>query len=111
MADRQDMLRSVAVKRRDAIKTVGAALVVGSVSVSAQAREKSPPRCAVCWSQGRRHKVFLSPSYTVTLMRVKPGYWDEDGVWHPPCDPNHRTFHYSCSNGHQWSEKIKPDCG
>ena len=62
-------------------------------------------RCSECQQTGSRHSVYQGVSYR-TAMGHSPAYWDEDGEYHPPYDPNVTTTAYRCSNGHQWTEKT-----
>jgi hypothetical protein len=43
-----------------------------------------------------------------TLMYCAP-FYDEAGRFHSH-NPNTTTTQYSCSNGHRWSESVKPKC-
>lgn len=58
--------------------------------------------CPTCRERGLRSKVYVGMS-SRTLMAVLEWY-DEDGNHHFS-DSNKTTTNYSCSNGHQWSER------
>jgi len=68
--------------------------------------------CPVCREKGIKSKVYVSPTVDRTAMwseRAMP-WFDEDGRAHPGCDPNWTTITYSCSNGHQFFEKMRDPC-
>ena len=82
-------------------------IAASAAPVVAAAHGLSPPpkkRCATCLEQGLRSKVYEQHAYSCTSMGISPAHWDEDGVWHPPYDPNECTYTYRCSNGHSWKE-------
>jgi hypothetical protein len=58
-------------------------------------------QCKECQESGRTSRVYPGLS-TRTMMGWQP-YYDEAGVLHNE-DPNKTTTHYSCSNGHKWTE-------
>ena len=61
------------------------------------------PICEKCEKEGNKYSV-IEPQYgTTTLMCISPGYWDEDGNYHEPHDPNTTSYVYTCSNGHSFS--------
>jgi hypothetical protein len=62
---------------------------------------KTKGRCNFCREEGRTSKVYPGPS-SQTAVAWQP-FYDEEGVFHNK-DPNKRTTHYTCSNGHEWSE-------
>jgi hypothetical protein len=64
------------------------------------------PICKECDSKGLKYSVIEPMFGTTTLACGMSAYWDEDGAYHPYKDPNHTTYQYSCSNGHQWSETV-----
>lgn len=61
------------------------------------------PRCSICDEAGVKYTTTLRFS-TTTAIGVPPPYWDEEGNYHVPPDPNHTVNHYTCSNGHNWTE-------
>ena len=61
------------------------------------------PVCKDCEAAGRKYSVSMPMGGVTTLMAVQPGYWDEDGKYIPPDNPNHTTYYLECSNGHSWS--------
>lgn len=65
----------------------------------------SKPKCTACDIKGDKYSVFEG-MLTTTAMAVAPPYWDEEGKYHVPSNPNTTTMHYRCSNGHTWSEKL-----
>ena len=70
----------------------------------------SKVECEICNQSGHSHKTYVGPYVSSTLLAGSPGYWDEAGVWHDPCDPNAMTRSYHCSNGHSWDITIRSDC-
>lgn len=61
------------------------------------------PICKECKKEGKEYRVNEPLYGTTTLMGISPGYWDEDGKYHEPYNPNITTYTYNCSNGHEWS--------
>lgn len=64
-------------------------------------------KCPACEREDLRSCVYPGMS-TSTLMYFAP-YYDEDGNYHMH-DSNTHTTHYSCSNGHNWSESSTGRC-
>ena len=64
-------------------------------------------KCHECIKEGRTSKLYSNGS-TVTLMAFTP-YYDEDGAYHSH-DPNKRTNHYTCGNGHRFSTAFYSPC-
>lgn len=60
------------------------------------------PRCEKCEGEGKKYSVSDPQLGVTTLMGISPGYWDEDGKYHEPYNPNTTTYTYTCSNGHTW---------
>jgi len=60
-------------------------------------------KCIQCIKEGKKSKVFIGTT-TSTLVYAQP-YYDEDGNFVQPPDPNTHTTEYSCSNGHKWTTK------
>ena len=58
-------------------------------------------QCKQCKEAGRTSRVYPGASRR-TLVAWQP-YYDEAGILHNK-DPNKTTTHYSCSNGHEWTE-------
>ena len=65
---------------------------------------KKKPICKQCEKQGQKYSVTDSTYGVTTCAGITPGYWDEEGKYHKPVDPNTTTYEYSCSNGHRWTE-------
>lgn len=68
-------------------------------------------RCPECVSVGVRSTV--TPGLMTTTLMWSPPFYDEDGQYHDH-DPNKRVSHFTCSNGHAWSEtrlQKCPSCG
>lgn len=57
--------------------------------------------CEKCKAEDKRSKVFIG-STMKTLMAGPQPYYDEDGNYVRPPDPNTVTTSYRCSNGHRW---------
>lgn len=68
-------------------------------------------KCPECIENGVTSKVYVRIVREVTRDHL-PGdyYWDENGVCHSH-DPNPRTSHFGCSNGHQWTVATMWECG
>ncbi len=64
-------------------------------------------KCPQCVEQGKSSCCY-ERSMLKTLMSCVP-FYDADGKRHYH-DLNHETRNYSCSNGHQWSEKVESTC-
>lgn len=62
--------------------------------------------CEKCRAEGKRSKVHIG-STMKTLMAGPQPYYDEDGNYVRPPDPNTVTTEYRCSNGHRWAIKRK----
>lgn len=63
--------------------------------------------CPECAKEGKTSYVYPGAAYS-TLMMYKH-FFDKQGREH--ChDPNWTTTHYSCSNGHRWTEEHRPKC-
>lgn len=62
-------------------------------------------KCDQCVAEGERSRVYVGYSVTTAMMPPSP-YYDEDGNYHVPRDPNTTTTHYNCSRGHTWSRKT-----
>ena len=62
------------------------------------------PICEECEREGKKYSVKEPSCGMTTLMGISPGYWDEEGEYHPSHNPNTTTFTYRCSNGHSWTE-------
>jgi len=60
-------------------------------------------KCPKCVAEGKRSKVYIGVS-TSTLV-FAAAYYDEDGNFVQPPDPNTHTTQYECTNGHRWTEK------
>jgi hypothetical protein len=60
------------------------------------------PICKQCEEAGKKCSITILTDGMTTCMGVYPGYWDEDGIYHAPYDPNYVTYKYCCSNGHTW---------
>jgi hypothetical protein len=57
-------------------------------------------KCPQCQSEGKKSKVYCRGG-TSTLLGGPTHYYDEDG--NPQnCDSNYHTYHYYCSNGHDF---------
>lgn len=54
--------------------------------------------CPACKREGQLSMVSCGP--TISTSVHAPGYYDENGVWTQPPDPNTHTTRYRCSNGH-----------
>ena len=62
------------------------------------------PKCEKCINENKKYSV-TQPQYGITtLMGISSGYWDEDGKYHEPYNPNRTTYTYICSNGHSWTQ-------
>jgi hypothetical protein len=61
------------------------------------------PTCKQCDKKGKKYSVYQGMS-TTTLMAWGNPYWNEDGDYIIPPNPNTTTTQYRCSNGHNWSE-------
>jgi len=59
-------------------------------------------KCPQCQQEGKKSIITIGFS-TTTLMSTH-AYYDEDGKYHFH-NPNITTTEYSCSNGHEWTEK------
>lgn len=65
-------------------------------------------KCPECVKEGKT-SIVLDPGYGVTTAMCVHAYWDEDGKRHVH-NPNTRTVHYSCSNGHDWVDSRRGSC-
>lgn len=65
-------------------------------------------KCPECEAAGQRSRVYPDEMGFSTSMVVQR-FWDEDGVRHVH-DPNHRSFGFSCSNGHRWHKSEPNKC-
>lgn len=63
-------------------------------------------RCPKCEKDGVRHRVYEGGT-TSTLMASPPPYWDEDGKYVVPPDPNIHTTNYHCSEGCRFQKRIQ----
>lgn len=63
--------------------------------------------CPECQKEGKKSMVYPGVSST-TLMYCAP-FYDEKGEFHNH-DSNITTTPYSCSNGHEWTEKSSGSC-
>lgn len=61
-------------------------------------------KCPECIKEGKKSIVTEGAS-SMTLVQAMT-VWDENGNLMPTHDPNTTTTQYSCSNGHNWSEKT-----
>lgn len=61
------------------------------------------PICDQCKNENKKYTVTEPTGGFVTLMAIQPGYWDEEGEYHPPYNPNRTTYTYTCSNKHSWN--------
>lgn len=61
--------------------------------------------CPKCAEEGTQSKVYPG-MLTMTAMHCGNGYYDEQGVYHPPNPCNTLTRHYSCSNGHTFTRQV-----
>ncbi len=64
-------------------------------------------KCPTCERDGIRSIVHVGGT-TSTLMTIQE-FYDEEGRHHRH-DYNNRTTSYRCSNGHEWTESIRPKC-
>ena len=64
-------------------------------------------KCPEC-VKVRGRSVVTEGGGRTTLMSPN-NYYDEDGIFHSH-DPNITTTTYSCSNGHEWTDKSKSSC-
>ncbi len=64
-------------------------------------------KCPTCVSEGKRSRITPDGGAT-TLMAHSP-YYDEEGAYHYH-NPNHTDFAYTCSNGHNWQERVYHKC-
>jgi hypothetical protein len=62
------------------------------------------PICKICEKENKKYSVVEPMGGTTTLMSIQSGYWDGEGKYFPPYNPNRTTYSYRCSNGHQWEE-------
>jgi hypothetical protein len=62
--------------------------------------------CEQCQREGKTSTIYVPQTGYTTLMAPAPAYYDEQGVYHQPKDPNYTTYEYSCSNGHTWKETV-----
>ena len=63
--------------------------------------------CPECAKEGKTSCVYPGGSTSTLLMYSH--FFDEQGREHFH-DPNWTTTHYSCSNGHRWTEEDRPKC-
>jgi len=63
------------------------------------------PICKECEQEGKKYSVYVGMCST-TLIGVDAAHWDENGIYHEPCNPNITTCEFNCSNGHRWSEIV-----
>ena len=63
--------------------------------------------CPECKKQGL--KSFVYPGMIMTTCMYYTPFYDEEGKYHHH-DSNITTTHFSCSNGHNWSEKSGGSC-
>ena len=63
--------------------------------------------CPFCKEEGEKSLVYPGVG-TVTAMYCPP-FYDEEGRMHIH-DSNITTQSYSCSRGHNWTEKSKGSC-
>lgn len=61
-------------------------------------------KCEECLKTGKTSVVYEPQFRTTTAMAISPGYYDEQGQYHPPYNPNKTTYEWRCSNGHRWNE-------
>ena len=61
--------------------------------------------CPECLKEDEKSCVFIGIT-TRTAMAPPNPYYDEEGVFRIPKNPNTTTINYSCSRGHTWSEKF-----
>ena len=61
------------------------------------------PKCPRCEPKGLKYGV-TEGMVSSTLMNISEAYWDEDGTYHPPEDPNYEIREYHCSHGCHWQE-------
>ena len=62
------------------------------------------PVCEECEAAGDSYGVHTGLQRRTLMARPEP-YWDEDGNYVEPEDPNYTIVTYRCSNGHEWQEK------
>lgn len=65
------------------------------------------PICEKCVQKGKKYSVTEPLGGFTTLMGISPGYWNEEGEYIPPYNPNYTTYTYNCSNGHSWNKVEK----
>lgn len=59
--------------------------------------------CEKCKNEGLKSTIQAPMYGTTTLLAYSPGYYDEDGIYHPNKNPNRTTYTYTCSNGHTFT--------
>lgn len=63
------------------------------------------PKCKKCEQANKKYQVYKGVMFT-TAMAVPSSYWNEEGEYIIPHNPNTTIRQYTCSRGHSWSEKI-----
>ena len=63
--------------------------------------------CPQCKKEGKKSMVYPYVAFK-TLMYCAP-FYDPEGRFHIH-DSNVTTTEYSCSNGHEWTEKTSGEC-
>lgn len=63
--------------------------------------------CEKCMLDKKKSRVMTYGGAS-TLLTHTP-YYDEDGKLHQH-DPNWRTHHFTCSNGHEWTMTRRFRC-
>ena len=63
--------------------------------------------CPKCKEQGRKSTIRVGVSMS-TAMYCTP-FYDEEGKYHHH-DSNTTETSYTCSNGHEWTERTSGSC-
>jgi len=61
-------------------------------------------KCIQCVKDGKKSLVYIGAS--TTTLAYFPDWYDEDGNYVKNQGHNTITTQYSCTNGHNWSEKT-----
>lgn len=60
--------------------------------------------CPECIKEGKKSSINIGPRFSTSMNIIE--YYDENGYYHFE-NPNIITTHFSCSNGHNWTETNK----
>lgn len=64
-------------------------------------------KCPECIAEGKKSMVY--PGISVKSAVYYPSFYDTDGKMHTH-DGNTVTTNYTCSEGHEWTERTTGSC-